>query len=206
MSHTAWELRAFRNVASEIAEVIAAHGYRVGLAHSLHRSFHSGYSQLYRDLVLDAASEAASRDGVLDFRPVNGTGREFQLWHDGVDRRYRLKRATKTRSGYRIVHGSNSAVLGGDDGQPELFPSEQWVLAWTLDRQAQVGNVFVASVIDVADGKPGRLVLGPTTELLDESRTSAPQSFTPDADDALPGFEDLDDELGDDEQEWGSTS
>jgi hypothetical protein len=128
-------------------------------------AFGSGTSRaaVARDLAVDAASESASHNG-LDFRPVNGSGREFRTLTDGVDRRYRLRRARRETDGsLTIASNSDSALVVADY---MLIPEEPWVLGYTYATGYQIEHVFVAPVLGIQEGRPGRLILGRITQLL----------------------------------------
>ncbi|WP_091764777.1 hypothetical protein [Blastococcus aurantiacus] len=185
------EVQRLRRIASDLREVFAERGYRIDSAMDVDFAFGSGVSRaaLARDLAIDAASESASRVG-LDFRPVNGAGREFRSFSDGVDRRYRLRRARRDDSGaFTVVANSSAAVMVADES---LIPEEFWVLAYVLSDSFLVENVFAAQILGLEDGRPGRLILGKLTQLLGPDAPTG--GFKP-TDEELPGFED--DEEGD---------
>jgi hypothetical protein len=189
---SALEIDQFRAVAAEMREVFEERGYRVEVALAVDPGFGSGSSRssLVRDLAIDAASAAASRHA-LDFRTVNGSGREFRCMGDAVDRRYRLRKAARRADGgYSIPTNAKSAMYS-DEGS--LIPEELWVMGYTLTREGTLQDVFIAPVEDIAPGLPGHLILGPVIELVDAPTTAA--GFEP-ADEDLEGFELDEGELG----------
>lgn len=189
------EVELFKMVAAEMREVFEERGHRVDVALAVDPGFGSGASRssLVRDLAVDAASAAASRHG-LDFRPVNGTGREFRCMSATVDRRYRLRKATRRAEGggYKIPTNAKSAMYC-DDGT--LIPEELWVMGYTLTKEGTLLDVFIAPVEGIEEGLPGRLILGRVIDLADP--TTTPAGFEP-ADEDLEGFE-LDEGLDDGE-------
>jgi hypothetical protein len=190
------ELDQLKRVASEMREVFEERGYRVDLALEVDPGFGSGGSRasLVRDLAIDAASAAASRHA-LDFRTVNGSGREFRCFSDGVDRRFRLRKAGRRADGtYVIPTNAKSAMYSDGDS---LIPEELWVFGYTVTAESTLQNVFIAPVLGIEQGLPGHLILGRTVELVDAPAT--PAGFQP-VDEDLEGFELDEDESG----EFGS--
>lgn len=179
------DLDQFRSVASEMREVFEERGYRVDVALDADPGFGSGGSRasLVRDLAIDAASAAASRHG-LDFRPVNGSGREFRCLSDGVDRRYRLRKAARRGDGAYVIPTNAKSAMYNDEGS--LFPEEPWVMGYTLTRDGTLQDVFIAPVQGIEQGRPGHLILGRVIELIDVLHT--PAGFQP-TDEDLEGFE-----------------
>ncbi len=180
------QVERLRRVAHDLAEVFAERGYRVDSAMEVDPAFGSGTarSAVARDLAVDAVSRAASQHG-LDFRPVNGSGREFRCLEAGTDRRFRLKRARRTADGgYLIVANSDSALAVSEDS---LFHEESWVFGYTLGDDHLIADIFIAPVRGYEEGRPGHLVLGPITELL---TGHAPVGGFRPAEEPLDGFED----------------
>jgi hypothetical protein len=191
MSQTESQLAAFREVAEEISEALGEKSHKVDVAMSIDEDFVSGQARsgLLRDIVLAAASSAASRGGVLDFRPVNGSGRELRLLVGLADRRYRIRGATRIGKDLRIRANSDSALTRTDPDESSLIPEEQWVLAWSTDSDDHLDDVFIAQVVGVTETVPHWLVLDAQTSLLMPRATPPNKGFTP-TDDALPGFGD----------------
>jgi hypothetical protein len=157
-----------------------------------------------RDLAIEAVSSAASRLGV-DFRPVNGDGREFQFFHDGVDRRYRFRRARRRADGDFVVPVSSESALSSDtDGIASLFVEEQWVLLWTTTADGLIADIVVAEVRGYLAGKPGRLDLGPAIYI---GGDTAPRGvgFIP-TDEDLEIYKDEDEDEDTDDGEASSAS
>ena len=197
---------ALRHVASEVAEAVDADSWTVDEAMSANPCFNSpmARSMLLRDIVLNAADIACSRDGVLDFRTVNGQGRELRYYDGDVDCRYRIRSARRVGDEMRIQANSDSVLAQtADPDQLTFGPEEQqWVLGWIRDDDGAVEEVFVARSFG-ADDAGNWLRLGTVYPLLDRRdgdggqggslngpATPAPTGgFTP-TDESLPGFED----------------
>ena len=191
------EIQRLRRVAVDLQEVFAERGHRIDSAMDVDPAFGSGGSRAWmaRDLAIDAVGEAASRAG-LDFRPVNGSGRELRAFDGGVDRRYRLRRARRDEAGAITVPvNSSSAALVADES---LIPEEFWVLGYVMSRDSLVMSVFVAEILGVEEGRPGKLILGEITQLLG---FDAPTGGFKPTEEGLPGF---DDEVDDDDDASGS--
>jgi hypothetical protein len=173
-------------VADDLREVFAERGHRVEVALEADRAFGSGASRsaLIRDLARDAVSASASRNGV-DFRPVNGSGRELRIFSGGVDRRYRFRRAHR-ESGRLFVSASGDSALAAVD-ETSLLTEEHWVFGYVASAEALIEEAFIAEVRGYVEGRPGHLVLGPETGLLSRP-TPPPTGFTP-SDEDLEGFE-----------------
>jgi len=180
------EIDQLRRVAHELREVFAERGYRVDSAMEVDPAFGSGMARgaMARDLAIDAISGAASRHG-LDFRPVNGSGREFRCFSGGVDRRYRMRKARRVREGTYVIPANSDSALATDEGS--LLQEETWVLGYTIGADMLVDDVFVAPVLGRVEGHPGHLVLGRIIELLTADAPTV--GFQP-TDEPLPGFED----------------
>lgn len=166
--------------------MFAERGHRVDVAMEADPAFGSGWSRsaVTRDLVLDAVSGAASRTG-LDFRPVNGSGRELRSFSGATDRRYRVRRARRQTDGTLIISASAESALA--TSEDSLLDVEQWAFAWISSSSGLIEEVLIAEVLGVAEGRPGHLVLGRTIGLDGSDMPSA--GFRP-ADEGLAGFDD----------------
>jgi len=188
--------------AHQLREVFAERGHKIEVAQEVDPGFAGGgpRSALARALATDALSAAASHQG-LDFRPVNGSGREIRLFSGGVDRRFRFRKADRGSHGtYRIPANTDSALTANEEpDEPSLIPEEIWVLGYTRNNDdTMVEDVFIAPVRGRTEGSPGHLLLGPVIDLL--TGNQAFPGFRP-KDEPLEGFED--DDLGLDEDESG---
>lgn len=193
MSQEELQRRALVDIAHEIAEAVDESGFKVDAAMEVDERFTSAQARtmLLRDIVVDAASVAASRSGIIDFRPVNGSGRELRAVVGHADRRYRIKRATRIGEELLIRANSDSALASPSEPEEEtLFGFvEQWVLGWSLATHDLIDEVFVARVLGVTDEKPHWLILGPQTSLLSGPSDPRPaRGFQPKDDGGLPGF------------------
>lgn len=189
---TASDLVLLGQVADELREVFSARGYRVTKALDTDPSFGSGQSRaaLARDLALETVSGAASRVG-LDFRSVNGSGREIRTMSQGVDRRFRFRHGRRMDSGLRVPVSSNSALLTHPDAELSLIPTENWAFIWTTNDDMIVDETIVAPILDVTVGSPGFLVLGPEISVGQGGPSPASAGFLP-SDEPLEGFDDDD--------------
>lgn len=176
-------------VAFDLRETFAERGHRVDAALEADPAFGSGMSRsaLMRDLVGEALGRAASSVGGLAYRPVNGSGRELV----GEQHRYRVRRAQRNAGGDLVVTVSGESSLGVEE-EPNLFPLEQWVFGWIADAEGLIAEVFVAEVLGIEPGRPGRLILGRALTL--GGGTPFGGGFT-------PSEEDLD--LGEDDEDTG---
>lgn len=195
MSHPSeTELDQMNYIANELREVFAERGHRVDEAMETDPAFGSGWarSAVTRDLVVAAVSEAASRIGI-DFRPVNGIGREFRHLDNTIDRRYRLRRAKRAVDGDLIVTANSESAVCGEVGS--LFTQESWTFLWTLDGDGQIDEILLAQVSGYVEGSPGRLKLGEMITLAGSAPTTG--GF-------VPVDEDLDDFGDEDEGDLGT--
>jgi hypothetical protein len=171
-------------IADDLREAFNERGHRVDVALEADTAFGSGHSRssLIRDLVMDVVARSASQAGVY-FKPVNGTGRELA----GEKHRYRIRRAKADVTGYPVITLSSESSLVLED-EPTLFPTENWVFGWIIDAQGLVADVFVAEILDILPGRPGRLVLGDVLALGSDGPVGG--GFTPTQEDLDLGFDD----------------
>lgn len=181
-------------VAEELQEVFAERGHHVDQALDVDESFGSPQSTafLMRDLAIDAVAVAASRVGV-EFGSVNGSGRELRSFDEGVERRFRLRRASRDEGGSIVMTANSDApvrvVVDEGDG---LFPIEAWTFGWIpASGSVRVAEAFVAPILRFEPGTPGHLILGHAIPLLGPEIPSG--GFRP-TDEGLDGFDD--DEMG----------
>lgn len=201
--HTPADLTLFCRVAADLREVFAERGYRVDLALEADQAFGSGMSRaaLRRDLAIDAVSESASRNG-LDFRPVNGSGRELRHGSRGVYRRYRFLSGKRQADGSLLIKANSDSALVGPEDEETLIPEERWVWAYTTVPSLElIDEVVIAEIRGFIEGRgrAGQLVLGPEVALL-QPLAPPPVGFTPPDENELD-FGD-DDEAG--EEDSGS--
>jgi hypothetical protein len=177
-------------VAEDLQEVVAERGYRIDVALDTDESFGSGQSRawLMRDLVMDAIAEAASRAGI-DFRPVNGSGRELRTIADGVDRRFRCRSASRDSDDQIRVVASSDAPLMVECDEYALFPVEAWVFGWIASSPTHLDEVFVAPILAFVDGSPGHYDLGVPIPLLGPITPPGRGGFKPTSE-GLEGFDD----------------
>lgn len=185
------ELALLTAVANEIREVFEERGHNVDVAMEVDPAFGSARSRssVRRDLVVDTADRVASQIG-LDFRSVNGEGREFRYVSD-VARRYRLLKGRRNRDGDLVVPASSDSMLAkADDG---LFDEDHWAFVWTMNPEGLIDETLVAKVLRYVEGTPGHLELG--TPIAIGVREGGPSDGFWPTDEGLDGFDE--DELGD---------
>lgn len=182
---------AFHRIADDAREEVEARGHRVEQALSLDPAFGTGTSRgaLHRELVVDSVARSASQNGVF-FEWGRGGACELVTSDGETIRRYRLRRARRSKDGELIVTASEESSLVAE-GEDVLMAEEQWVFAWILDSNGLIAEVLVAEVIGYLDGRPGRLMLGRTIPL-GTSDPLGPRGFVP-TEEELDGW----DELGD---------
>lgn len=198
MSHPlAEDLDKLNQIADEVRVSADADGYLVEQATSLHHAFalnRRPKSALTRNLVIDALERGASQAGV-HCEPVAGGARQLRFVTDTGFRIFRLLSARKTASGsYRIPTNNASAWASLDE--ETLLIDEHWVLFYTLNDDGSVEDMFASRVLEVIEGKPGRLVLSPATRL-GTGMSPWPNGFQP-SDENLDAFFDDADEADED--------
>lgn len=142
-------------IADDLREAFHERGHRVDVALDADPAFGTGRSRssLMSELVMDAVSQSASQVGVY-FQPVNGTGRELV----GERHRYRIRRARRDTKQNLIVTVSSESTLGVEE-EPTLFPMENWIFGWITDADGLIAEVFIAEILGIQSGSPGRLLL-----------------------------------------------
>lgn len=143
-------------VADDLREAFSERGHRIDVALDADPAFGSGHSRssLMRDLVMDSVARSASQVGI-PFEPVNGSGREFL----GQRHRYRVRRARRDAMDNLVVHVSSESSLGVEE-EPTLFPMENWIFGWITNADGLISEMFIAEILGISPGSPGRLVLG----------------------------------------------
>ena len=189
------ELAVLGRVAFEMREDLAFRGVNVTSAMQLDSCFESGQARagLRRDILKQACRRAASH-GAVHCRPV-GEGLELVMaCEDGVLRRFRLRSARRDGSGAWVIPAnSQSSLVPHEDDVDLLMREEIWVLGVLLASDVELAEVFAARVVDVLEGKPGKLVLAADYPLL--TPAGPPDDFTP-SDEDLDLFDDESDAAG----------
>ena len=183
-----FELGKLDRIADDLFEVFDERGHRVDEAMSVDPAFGSGQSRAWvrRDLAVDTVIVAASTIAV-DFRPVNGAGREFRFLSN-VDRRYRFLRGRRDDRD-RLHVSVNSASSLTVDPSGGLYPFEQWVVVWVMS-DTVIAEVVACEVTGVTYGRPGELIFGEMISLgKAESRIDRQRRFQADVDDDIFGDE-----------------
>jgi hypothetical protein len=190
-------------LADEIRETFDERGWKIEKALQLDGAFsrtRRSQSSLGRDLVLDAIEEAASRIG-LTCRPVTGGGCDVAYLVDGADRRFRVRKASvdPETSSYSMLWTSDSIFI--IEGEPEaLFPTERWVLGYTVESDGVIADIFAARVIGKTEESVPHLLLGPATILGAVAAHTPPPGGgfqPPDEEDLKAGFHNESDEKPD---------
>ncbi|MCE0487822.1 hypothetical protein [Ornithinimicrobium sediminis] len=161
MSHLSpEELDRLERLAFGIREFFSERGHNIGTALDQDPCFREGErgrSGLARSMMQSAV--AAAVGGVeLDLETGDGGVRLVRSIDRRYLRRYRVLAASKHEDDFRILSSSDNILQTDSDS---LFFEEPWVLAYTLNQDNQVEDLFVAQVLDRLDGTPGALVLGP---------------------------------------------
>lgn len=186
MSHLSpEELDRLEEVSYWIREFFSERGHNIGTALDQDPSFREGErgrSGLARSMMQAAVATATSAVELGLFTGDGGV-RIVQSFDRGHFRRYRVLSTKKHEGRFRIL-SSSDAILNVDGDS--MFIEENWVLAYTLDDDNQIGDLFVAQVLDRLEGNPGELVLGPEYTLHGHPPTGG---FQP-TDEDLPGWDD----------------
>jgi hypothetical protein len=200
---TLWPVEEMHRLADEIREVFDERGHKIAQATRLDPAFTRSrrpQSALGRDLFLDTAERMASRLA-LGWRPVGGGGSDVVALIDGVERRFRILKATSDpESGDLVIVCRSDSILTVADTEPDdLVPVEQWVLGYTVDDQGVVVQIFAARVLGLTESAVPRLRLGAVT-FLGTCQTPEPGGrFVPPDEDDLGeglGWSDADDATG----------
>lgn len=190
-------------LADNIRETFDERGWKIEKAIQLDGAFsrtRRTQSSLGRDLVLDAIEEAASRIG-LTCQQVTGGGCDVAYLTEGADRRFRVRKASlDPESGdYAILWTSDSIFI--TESEPEaLYPTERWVLGYTVDSEGIIADIFAARVLGKTDESVPHLLLGPATILGTATSPTPPSGGgfqPPDEDDLGSGFDDESDDKPD---------
>jgi hypothetical protein len=121
-------------------------------------------STLLRALMANGLSSAA----VPGTRPLSNGGRELAISEHGVERLFRMKKASRDQRGLRVLASSDSVLstCGSGAVQGSLFPGivpervEQWVLAFVVNLADQtITEVVAARAVGFVSAHPGRLLL-----------------------------------------------
>lgn len=182
-------------IADELRETFAERGHHIGAALDEDSSFREGENP--RSTLARALAKAGVRNGVtkvpsFSLEPAAGGGRTLRHLDRNIDRRYRVRRAKVLEDGTYLIEAKNRSILELDGDS--FFREERWVFAYTLGSNDLVDEVFVAEVLDVTDGNPGRLVLGSAIAL--EAGLPPSIGFTPTSEGLDELRDDLDDEGG----------
>lgn len=196
-------MELMHRLADEIRAAFEDRGYKVGKATRLDRAFRRSrrsQSTLSRDLVLDAIEEATQRLGI-GFKAVGGGGFDIAHIVDGVDRRFRVRKAQfdPETGEYDIICKSDDFMVIEDSEPGSMFPSERWVLSYTVDSHGMIVDIFAARVLGITETSVPRLRLAPPTPLGEALTTPPPGPYVPADEDDLGDFDD--DQRGDEADE-----
>jgi len=191
-------------LADELRETFSARGYAIDKALSTDDAFRRtrrSQSSLVRDLVLDGVDTATTKIG-LGCIPVVGGSCDVQAVIDDADRRFRvLKAGIDRKTGDYEIVASSDAIMTITEAEPDaLFPTERWVLGYTVDDQGILDHIFAARVHGLSDHSVPRLMLGPITELGAQFTSPSPSDgFHPIDEDDLDGMEEDGEEAGEED-------
>lgn len=187
---------SLHRLADELRETFSDRGHAVGKAVSADRAFRRtrrSQSSLVRDLVLDGVETASLKIG-LGCISVVGGGRDIQALIGDVDCRFRvLKASVHPDTGEYEIVASSDAIMTITDSEPDsLYPTERWVLGYTVDPDGMLDRIFAAKVHGLTNDVVPRLLLGPVTELGTQWVPSSPNGgFRPRDEDELEGMDEL---------------
>lgn len=178
------------NMAADMNDVWDERGHRVDSALALDGSFkrtNSPRSVLTNAMLTNAFAAAASKVGLPCDAGVGGVLELHANFNDQFAV-FRLRRAERRSDGL-LVKQNKGSTWGGID-ENALILEVPFIFGFVFDADGAL-RFFAAEVVEVIDGAPGRLVLGPETAL---STHPAPSStgFVPEDDDTLPGFDEED--------------
>ena len=187
-------MEALHLLADELRETFSDRGHAIEKSVGADRAFRRtrrSQSSLMRDLVLDGVETATSKIG-LGCIPVVGGSRDVQAFIDGTDRRFRVLKANihPEADEYEIV-ASSDAIMTITDAEPDaLYPTERWVLGYTVDVDGILVKIFAAKVFGLSSDAVPRLLLGPITELGTQLVPPSPTGgFHPVDEDELDGMD-----------------
>jgi hypothetical protein len=153
-------------IVTEIRESWAETGHRVRSALELDEDFtiNGGpQSELSRAKIGAAFRRGARKSKLFSFAFGPGGSKEVSIIEDGAERFVRLLKATRNEAGDIVIRAKDRSML--ENLEPDsLYPQERWVLGYVLSEDT-IAEIFMAKVLDVLEGNPGRLVLGPVTYL-----------------------------------------
>ena len=192
-------MESLHRLADDLRETFSDRGHTIEKAVGADRAFRRTkrpQSSLVRELVLDGVEAATSKLG-LGCIPVVGGSRDVQAFMDGADRRFRvLKANVDSETGEYEIVASSDAIMTITESEPDsLYPTERWVLGYTVDADGILAQVFAARVYGLSSDTVPRLLLGPVTELGTQNVPPTYNGgFHPVEEDELDGMEDVDDE------------
>lgn len=193
-------------LAASMADMFSERGHNVQVALDADRAFRRSrrsQSSLIRDLVLEAVERGSTTLGI-GVRQIQGGGLDIVRLIDGVERRYRLRKATcDPDTGEFVVLSPTDSIMTIEDVEPNaLFPVQRWLLGYVVTGEGGLGQVFEARVRGLTSDTIPELVLE-SVRLLggDSGGPGSAGSFVPDESDYL---EDLD--LDEDNEEGEETA
>jgi hypothetical protein len=177
------EVDSLQEIAHEIRETWSARGHHVGQALSVDRDFVDNErprSALTRAIVTKAF-ELGARKASVGHENGPGGSKELHTFNDDVEHIFRLLKASIEDDEY-VIRVKDDAMIR-DLEITLMGRQERWVFAYTLDGE-DLDDIFVAEVLGVIEGNPGRLTLG-TPIMLGVVPPSPQGGFRPDNDEDL---------------------
>ncbi len=193
-------MEEMHRLANEIREVFSERGFLIEKATGLDPAFRRGrgpQSALSRNVVLDTIDQHASRLGISTI-PVSGGGYDLQVFVGDADRRFRVRKATKSSEtgAYDVIVDSDAILEIPDAEIDSLYRHERWIFGYTTDDSGIVEDIFGARGLRVSGEVIKKLVMVDVTPLGISGSTSNDEKFTGDDEDDLPGFGDDSDDTG----------
>ncbi len=162
--------RRLQGVVTLLDEGLQARVHAIHEARRTDRAFRRPFtaSPLLRALLCDLLGDLGS--SVVRVDELGNGGCEVVMFDDGVERRFRLKLASRDQYGRLVVTASSDSILTTAPRPPELFDPpefnsastiEQWVLAYRLQSETSTFmEVSAGRVVGtVNDRPPYRLLL-----------------------------------------------
>lgn len=182
-------MQALHSLADHIREEFSYRGYRIGSALELDPAFRRDrrpQSSLTRSLLLDAIDRHAGGLG-LNVIPTPGGGKEIELVHEMVARRFRVQKSEwdEELGSFRTICNSDSVLTLPDVEIHSFYKYEHWTFGFTAENVGNLDKIFAAPILGLTEGIVKYLILGQITLLGTGSAPDPNSEFMPGDDDGL---------------------